>query len=120
MKNAPFLPKEKLKKMRIAKGYKQIPFAEKVAMDQSQYSRRETGKVPISDNEWERFAKVLQVNKEEIYDSELGVTNIVNNADNKDNPINAFEITIKAPNNLFDDLNKKIDFLITKIDQTKK
>jgi hypothetical protein len=44
----------------------------------------------------------------------------VNNVDNKDNPINAFEITIKTPNNLFDDLNKKIDFLITKIDQTKK
>jgi hypothetical protein len=30
-----------------------------------------------------------------------------------------FEISIKAPNNLFDDLNKKIDFLITKFDQTR-
>ncbi|MCX6171369.1 MAG: helix-turn-helix transcriptional regulator [Flavobacterium sp.] len=119
MKNAPFIPKEKLKKMRISRGYKQTTFAEKVAMDQSQYSRRETGKVPISEKEWERFAKVLQVNKEEIYDSEIRVTNIVNNADNKDNPINAFEITIKAPNNLYDDLNKKIDFLITKFDQSR-
>ncbi len=43
-----FIPKEKLKKCRVSMGFKQIEFAEMVAMDQSQYSRRESGKVPIS------------------------------------------------------------------------
>ena len=35
-----FIPKEKLKKVRTSLGFKQIIFAEKVAMDQAQYSRR--------------------------------------------------------------------------------
>ena len=88
-------------------------------MDQAQYSRRETGKVPISDNEWERFAKELGVDKNEIFESEPKVINIVNNTDNKDSSLNAFEITIKAPNHFFEDLNRKIDLLINKIDGAK-
>lgn len=56
MKKNFFIPKEKLKKARTERGLKQTEFAEMVAMDQSQYSRRESGKVPISDIEWDRFA----------------------------------------------------------------
>ncbi|MCZ8090245.1 helix-turn-helix transcriptional regulator [Flavobacterium sp.] len=111
-----FIPKEKLKKHRISMGLKQSEFAERVAMDQSQYSRRESGKVPISDAEWDRFARELGVSKDDIYESEPKIINIVNNTDNKDNSINAFEITIKAPSNFFQDLNNKLDFLIQKIE----
>ena len=32
----------------------------------------------------------------------------------KENNTNAFEFIIKAPNNFFEDLNRKIDFLVTK------
>ena len=32
---------------------------------------------------------------------------------------NDFEITIKAPNHLFDDLNKKMDFIINRFGKTK-
>ena len=32
---------------------------------------------------------------------------------------NNFEITIKAPNHLFDDLNKKMDFIINRFGDTK-
>ena len=46
-----FIPKERLKNARTQRGYKQSEFAERVAMDQSQYSRRETGKVAITDDE---------------------------------------------------------------------
>jgi transcriptional regulator with XRE-family HTH domain len=109
-----FIPKEKLKKHRISMGLKQSEFAERVAMDQSQYSRRETGKVAITDEEWERFAAALGVEKEEIVETEPRVINIVNNSNNKGNSINAFEITIKAPNHFFDDINKKMDFIIDK------
>lgn len=103
MKKNFFIPKEKLKKARTERGLKQTEFAEMVAMDQSQYSRRESGKVPISNAEWDRFARELGVSKDDIYESELK-----NNMDYKDNSINAFEITIKAPNNFFQDLNNKL------------
>ena len=102
-----FIPKERLKNARIQRGYKQSEFAERVAMDQSQYSRRETGKVAITDDEWERFAAALGVDKEEIVETEPRVINIVNNSNNKGNSINAFEIIIKAPNHFFDDMIKK-------------
>ncbi|WP_445454560.1 helix-turn-helix domain-containing protein [Flavobacterium sp. 25HG05S-40] len=115
MAKSNFIVKEKLKKLRVEKGFKQTEFAEKVYMDQSQYSRRESGKVTISDEEWDRFALALEVNKLEIFESESRTINIVNNNDNKDNSINAFEITIKAPNHFFDDLNRKMDLIINKI-----
>ena len=102
-----FIPKEQLKNARTQRGYKQSEFAERVAMDQSQYSRRETGKVAITDDEWERFAKALGIDKEEIVETEPRVINIVNNSNNKGNSINAFEIIIKAPNHFFDDMKKK-------------
>ena len=110
-----YISKEKLKEIRVRKGFKQIEFAEKVYMDQSQYSRRESGKVPISEEEWKRFALALEVDKSEIFEAEPRTINIVNNTDNKDHSINAFEITIKAPNHFFEDLNKKMDFIINKI-----
>ncbi len=109
-----YIPKERLKNARIQRGYKQSEFAERVAMDQSQYSRRETGKVAITDEEWDRFARELGVSKDDIYESEPKIINIVNNYNNKGNSINAFEITIKAPNHFFDDINKKMDFIIDK------
>lgn len=34
-------------------------------------------------------------------------------------PDKGFEIIIKAPNNFFEDLNRKMDFIITKFDATK-
>ncbi|WP_395063593.1 helix-turn-helix domain-containing protein [Flavobacterium sp.] len=115
MSKGVFIPKEKLKTIRIKNGFKQTAFAEKVSMDQAQYSRRETGKVPITEIEWNRFAKELNVSKDEIYESEPKIINIVNNTDNKDNSLNAFEIIIKAPNHFFEDLNKKIDIIINKL-----
>ena len=59
---------EILKKVRTAKGYSQLEFSKLVAMDQTTYSRKETGKTFITEQEWERFAKTLGVSKEEIKD----------------------------------------------------
>ena len=55
-----------LKNVRTAKGYSQLEFSKLVAMDQTTYSRKETGKTFITEEEWERFAKTLGVSKEEI------------------------------------------------------
>ena len=59
---------EILKKVRTAKGYSQLEFSKLVAMDQTTYSRKETGKTFITEQEWERFAHTLGVSKEEIKD----------------------------------------------------
>lgn len=55
-----------LKKNRTAQGYSQLKFSKLVAMDQTTYSRKETGKTFITEQEWDRFAKTLGVSKEEI------------------------------------------------------
>ena len=57
---------EILKKVRTANGYSQLEFSKLVAMDQTTYSRKETGKTFITEQEWDRFAKTLGVSKEEI------------------------------------------------------
>ena len=57
---------EILKKVRTAKGYSQLEFSKLVAMDQTTYSRKETGKTFITEQEWDRFAKTLGVSMEEI------------------------------------------------------
>ena len=59
---------EILKKVRTAKGYSQLEFSKLVAMDQTTYSRKETGKTFITEEEWDRFAKTLGVSKEEVKD----------------------------------------------------
>ena len=59
---------EKLKDIRTAKGYSQGKFSQAIAMDQTTYSRKERGKSSITDDEWERFAKVLEVSKTDIID----------------------------------------------------
>lgn len=57
-----------LKQARTAKGYSQNVFSKLVAMDQASYSRKETGKTFITEDEWDRFATTLGVYKEEIKD----------------------------------------------------
>ena len=56
----------KLKNNRKEQGYSQLEFSKLVAMDQTTYSRKETGKTFITEQEWDRFAKTLGVSKEEI------------------------------------------------------
>ena len=58
----------KLKNNRKEQGYSQLEFSKLVAMDQTTYSRKETGKTFITEQEWDRFAKTLGVSKEEIKD----------------------------------------------------
>lgn len=116
MSDIKFLPKKKLKEVRMIKGVKQAVLAESIFVDQAQYSRKERGEVKISINEWKRLANVLQVELEEIYEEEQKTVKIVNNTDNKDSSINGFEITIKAPKNIFDEINSKLDKIINHFD----
>lgn len=55
------------------KQFTQEEFAYKLGMDTSNYNRRENGLTKISKKEWDKMAKELDVQFEEIYEPEDGV-----------------------------------------------
>ncbi len=69
--------KNKLRTARMEKGFSQEEIAGLLGMDQSQYSRREKGIKKISPKEWEKMAKILHKDLEEIYEEDKQIT--VNN-----------------------------------------
>jgi transcriptional regulator with XRE-family HTH domain len=60
------IEKQKLIVARKLKGLTQKQMALKIAMEQTTYSRKERGKSPISEDEWLRFAKILEIPVDEI------------------------------------------------------
>ncbi len=70
--------KQKLINKRRERGYSQEVMANKLGLEQSQYSRRESGIVWVSKKEWDTLAKILEVPLEEIYEPHDGVY-IINN-----------------------------------------
>lgn len=59
---------KKLINIRKSKGLTQCQISMKTAMEQTTYSRKERGKSPIKNEEWNRFAKALNVSIDEIKD----------------------------------------------------
>lgn len=57
---------EKLRTLRKQKGYTQQQIADIIAIDVSNYSRKENGDVRIYDEEWEKLAKALDVSVDDI------------------------------------------------------
>lgn len=51
---------------RKIKGFSQKEFAQKIAMDQTTYSRKENGKNLITEDEWQRMARTLNLEVEDI------------------------------------------------------
>lgn len=99
---------EKLKSLREYKNLKQKDMAAKTAMDQSTYSNKENGKSPITDDEWERFAKVLGVKVEEIKE-EKPFSLINNNCTFNEGSIVCIGIQyINIPKDYLDTLHKYI------------
>lgn len=64
------MQKEKLRTVRKRKGYTQQQMAEVIPTDVSNYSRKESGSVSITQTEWQKLAKFLEVPVEEIYEEE--------------------------------------------------
>lgn len=104
----------KLMNARKSRGYTQSQMAELVAMEQTTYSRKEIGKSSITDDEWNKFAKVLKIPVEDIKEVKAA-TNINNsNWSLNDNsigiqyvniPQNVFEIIIKYNAKLEQEIN---------------
>ncbi|KQT24259.1 hypothetical protein ASG22_09600 [Chryseobacterium sp. Leaf405] len=105
--------KNKLIRVRKAK-YTQENMAKLLHMSQSQYQRRETGEIKISDEEWKKIAKVLDVEVEDIKEEDV-VQSIINNYDNSsgsysphiNNNYNIPEFMLKSMEEYLDILRKE-------------
>ena len=62
------MKKEKLIKARKASKISQTDIATYLKISQTQYQKRENGKIKISDLEWKRISKLLDVEVDEIYE----------------------------------------------------
>jgi len=114
--------KNKLISARKQKGLSQKEMAGLAFMDQSQYSRREKGISRFSEEEWERFAKILEKETEEIFeeDATINITNdngsngSVNYSDNV-NFYNIPDFMLKNQQDYIEHLKKEIAELKNKV-----
>lgn len=92
------MEKLKLKNMRLEKGFTQQQIADYLATDKSNYCKKEHGNIKITNMEWEKLAKKLSCEVEDIYEKEdksFYINSNLNNIgdNNVYNPLN--DITIK-------------------------
>ena len=107
----------KLRNLREKKKISQEQLAHIVGVSQVTIGNWEQGK-SIKHDYIKKLADALDVPIDYLLEEKK--ISIVHNHGEKDNSINGFEITFKAPNQLFDDLHKKIDSLIDKLDKNNK
>ncbi|VXC48211.1 helix-turn-helix domain-containing protein [Chryseobacterium sp. 8AT] len=69
------MKKQKLINIRKGKKISQTDIATYLKISQTQYQKRESGKIIISNEEWKRIAQLLEVEVDEIYDSNYGQAN---------------------------------------------
>jgi transcriptional regulator with XRE-family HTH domain len=72
------MKKEKLIIARKAKKISQTDVATYLKISQTQYQKRESGKIKITDLEWQRISKLLNVEVSEIYEEDIDLKNVVN------------------------------------------
>lgn len=66
-----------LKEIRLSKGFTQKQMAEKMAMEQTTYSKKERGISPINANEWKRLSEIFEIPIEDLHkmDCQLSTKN---------------------------------------------
>lgn len=64
------MKKEKLIIVRKAKKISQTDIATYLKISQTQYQKRESGKIALTDQEWKKIAKLLDVEFDEIYEND--------------------------------------------------
>jgi transcriptional regulator with XRE-family HTH domain len=74
---------EKLKKLRLEKGWDQQKIATELGIEQSDYSKIETGKIKPDITKLLKFSKIYNVDFNELLGS-----NLINNLNNPENSIN--------------------------------
>jgi transcriptional regulator with XRE-family HTH domain len=110
--------KQKLINKRIEKNKTQEEVAHLLGINQSQYSRRESGVTKITKSEWNALIKILDTNLETVYEPEDGVY-VLNNekkVDNSENQnIQYYEFTLTIMKKYIEKLeeeNKSLKLLL--------
>lgn len=110
---------EKLRTLRKQKGITQQYLADIIATDVSNYSRKESGDVRIFDDEWEKLAKALSVNIEDIKEErEMG--NTVNFNDSSTNSGPFLNNHYNIPDYILENQQEYITLLKQQIEELKK
>jgi transcriptional regulator with XRE-family HTH domain len=113
--------KQRLIAARKERNFTQQAVAERIAMTQSQYQRREQGKIRIVDEEWERIAQVLGKDVSEIKeeDAVTSIYNFDNNSGNYSASNNYFynipDFIMKNQQEYIETLKKEIETLKTEL-----
>ncbi|MBF6642457.1 helix-turn-helix transcriptional regulator [Flavobacterium sp. J49] len=106
----------KLKLLRERKRISQEELAHAVGVTQTTIGNWEHGK-SIKHEYISKLADALEVPTNYLLFEKETITKVP--TPEKENLSHGFEFIIKAPNHFFEDLNRKIDFLITRIDEKK-
>jgi len=104
---------EKLKNLRKQRGISQEKLASVISTDPSNYSRKERGEVRMYDDEWEKLAKALEVEVDDIKE-EKPISIVHNNHDNttfNDNAGSYFNQFYSIPTSVVEDLQDYIKLL---------
>ena len=122
------MTKDKLKKTRTEKGFSQQDVAKYLNINQTGYSRKENGTIPVTDDEWERLAKLLNVEVDDIKEDDSqksinqnfeGITDS-NYIGSNNVYYNVPEFILNSLNDYIDILKKENQQLKEEIDQLKK
>ena len=104
--------KHRLIEARKRSGYTQDYISGILGMDVSSYSRRENGQIRISNKEWQKLAKLMEVPLEDIYESEDGMIFIFNdNSSGSGNGIGNTITNYTIPQSMWESQKKYIEQL---------
>ena len=106
----------KIRYLRERKKFSQEELAHLVGVSQVTIGNWEQGK-SIKHEFIRKLAIALEVSTDFLLEEKPNTTTEI--IPNKESLVNDFEIIIKAPNHLFDDLNKKMDFIINRFGNVK-
>ncbi len=115
--------KEKLKQTRIDKKFSQQDMAKHLNISQPHYLRKEKGEIEIRDEEWERMAKLLDVEVEDIkeIDRENSINqNFENVTDITNSYIGSHNIYCNIPEYLLANQQEYINMLKKEIEDLKR
>lgn len=104
------MTKDKLKKTRTEKGFSQQDVAKYLNINQTGYSRKENGTIPVTDDEWERLAKLLNVEVEEIKEDDRKDIN-QNFENNTGNYIGSNNVYLNVPEFMLTAMQEYMDIL---------
>lgn len=101
------MEKQKLIEKRKERGFSEQELAERVSMTQSTYSRKEKGTAPIFSEEWERIAKALNVDKNEI--EEENTNSVIFSNSNFKTKYNGYYIIANQSEKIIEQFEKRLD-----------